>query len=78
MEQNTALRAEVKEAIITAKDRIKKAQITSGEQMTSIWSQNREGNDNDGGNLIDGVLIDSDPNTYWHSIYQNKSSASQE
>lgn len=72
VEQNTALRAEVEEAIITAKDRFKKAQITSGEQMTSIWSQNREGNDNDGGNLIDGVLIDSDPNTYWHSIYQNK------
>ncbi len=72
VEQNNALRAEVKQALVSTKDQIKEALITSGEQMTSIWSQNREGNSDDGGNLIDGVLIDGDPNTYWHSIWQNQ------
>lgn len=72
VEQNAALRAEVKDAIFKAKDQGKKPLLTSGEQMTSIWSQNRDGNSTDGGNLIDGVLIDGDAGTYWHSIYQNK------
>lgn len=72
VEQNAALRAEVKEAIFKAKDQGQKPLLTSGEQMSSIWSQNRDGNSTDGGNLIDGVIIDGDANTYWHSIYQNK------
>ncbi|MGN1256105.1 MAG: discoidin domain-containing protein, partial [Bacteroidaceae bacterium] len=72
VEQNAALRAEVKDAIFKAKDQGKKPLLTSGEQMTSIWSQNRDGNSTDGGNLIDGVLIDGDAGTYWHSIWQNK------
>ena len=72
VEQNAALRAEVKEAIFKAKDQFQVPLLTSGEQMSSIWSQNRDGNSTDGGNLIDGVLIDGNASTYWHSIYQNQ------
>ena len=66
--QNNALREEVREALTTAKDPIKTKMITSGEQMTSPFSQNDLGG-KDGGNLSDGVLIDGNSSTYWHSYY---------
>lgn len=68
VEQNNALREEVKSALITAKDMIPEALITSADQMTSPFSQNDLGA-TDGGNLSDGVLIDNNPDTYWHSAW---------
>ena len=68
VEQNNALRAEVKAAITAAKDKKRQALITAGSQMSSPFSQNDFG-DKDGGNLADGVLIDGDANTYWHSVW---------
>ena len=68
--QNNALRAEVAEALTTAKDAIKTKLITSVSQMTSPHSENDWGN-RDGGDLSAGVLIDGDKSTYWHSAWQN-------
>lgn len=68
VEQNKELRAKVNAAIVAAKDRKKRALVTSGTQMSSPFSQNAFG-DQDGGNLEDGVLIDNDPGTYWHSVW---------
>lgn len=68
VEQNNALRAEVKEALLIAKDPIITSLITSGEQMTSPYSQNDWGN-RDGGDLEAGVLIDNNPDSFWHSVW---------
>lgn len=72
VEQNNALRAEVKAAITKAKDQTKQGLITDASQMSSPWGQNREGNSQDGGELADGVLLDGSVGTYWHSLYQNQ------
>ena len=42
--------------------------ITEASQFSSPFSQNDLGN-SDGGNLRDGVLIDGDISTYWHSVW---------
>lgn len=42
--------------------------ITDASQFSSPYSQNDLGGA-DGGNLADGVLIDNDPDTYWHTYY---------
>lgn len=70
VEQNNNLRNEIKQAIETAKDYINEPLITEAGQMTSPFSQNDLAGQ-DGGNLSDGVLIDGDANTYWHSVYSN-------
>ena len=46
------------------------ALLTDGSQFSSPFSQNDHG-DPDGGNLADGVLIDGDTNSYWHSTWTN-------
>lgn len=66
--QNNDLRAKVKVDLEVAKDVIKTKLITSASQMTSPYSQNDFGG-KDGGNLSDGVLIDGDKTTYWHSAF---------
>lgn len=48
--------------------------ITDGEQFSSPFSQNDLGNA-DGGNLTDGVLIDGNASTYWHSVWSSGSVA---
>lgn len=68
VEQNNKLRSDIRQAIETAKDYIEEKRITSAEQMTSPFSQNDLG-DQDGGNLGDGVLIDGNADTYWHSAW---------
>ena len=42
--------------------------ITEASQFSSPFSQNDLGN-SDGGNLRDGVMIDGDISTYWHSVW---------
>ena len=42
--------------------------ITEASQFSSPFSQNDLGS-SDGGNLSDGVLIDGDITTYWHSVW---------
>ncbi|MBR6169244.1 MAG: discoidin domain-containing protein [Bacteroidaceae bacterium] len=69
IEKNNALRAEVAEALTVAKDVIRTELITSASQMTSPFSYNELTGKTDGGNLSDGVLIDGDKSTYWHSDY---------
>ena len=69
--QNNALRAEVAEALATAKDAIKTKLITSASQMSSPFSHNDIGGGTDGGDLSAGVLIDGDKSTYWHSAWNN-------
>ena len=46
--------------------------ITDPEQFSSPFSQNDLG-DPDGGNLSDGVLLDGDPSTFWHSVWRGGS-----
>lgn len=60
--------ADAKQKASIANDMIKTALITEGSQMTSPVSQNDFGSA-DGGNLGDGVLIDGNVNTYWHSVW---------
>lgn len=69
VESNKALRAEVAEALDVAKDEIKTQLITSGEQMSSPYSQNDCGGPRDGGDLSAGVLLDGDKDSYWHSVW---------
>lgn len=66
--QNSDLRQKVGESIRIAKDAIEEKLITSAEQMTSPFSHNDFGG-HDGGNLSDGVLIDGNGDTYWHSVF---------
>ena len=72
VELNNALRAEVLEALTTAKDPIMTPLITSADQLSSQYSQNDWGGA-DGGNLSDGVTIDGNKETYWHSVWSNGS-----
>ena len=67
--KNKELRAQVLTDIIVAKDDIKTDLITSASQMSSPYSYNELTGGKDGGNLSDGVLIDGDKSTYWHSSY---------
>ena len=69
VESNKALRAEVAEALEVAKDPIKTALITSADQMSSPYSQNDCGGSRDGGDLSEGVLLDGNKDTYWHSAW---------
>jgi hypothetical protein len=69
VEKNNALRAKVSEALLVAKDSIRTKLITEASQMTSPYSYNELTGGHDGGNLSDGVLIDGDKSTYWHSSY---------
>ncbi len=46
--------------------------ITEGSQFSSPFSQNDLGG-SDGGNIVDGVLIDGNGSTYWHSVWNNSS-----
>ncbi len=66
--QNKELREKVKADLEVAKDPIRTKLITSASQMSSPFSQNDFGG-KDGGNLSDGVLIDGDKTTYWHSAW---------
>lgn len=68
--KNQQLRTEAYRLIAIAKDYAKEPLIVSAEQMSSPFSQNASGNI-DGGDLEDGVLIDNDPKTFWHSIWAN-------
>lgn len=73
VEKNAALRNLVADALFTAKDMTRKPIITSASQMTSPFSQNDLSNTKDGGNLSDGVLIDGNADTYWHSVWSEGS-----
>ncbi len=68
--QNNALRAEVLASITATKDYIAEKLIKTAEQLSSDYSQNDLGNEIDGGNLSDGVTIDGNLGTYWHSYWQ--------
>ena len=46
--------------------------ITSGSQFSSPYSQNDWGA-TDGGNITDGILIDNDASTFWHSVWSGGS-----
>ena len=69
VEKNNDLRAKVKDALLVAKDSIRTELITDASQMTSPYSYNELTGGRDGGNLSEGVLIDGDKSTYWHSSY---------
>ena len=73
--KNQTLRDIVNDAIFTAKDIVKTPVITSASQMTSPYSQNDRSSTKDGGNLSDGVLIDGNADTYWHSVWSEGSVA---
>ncbi len=60
--KNNALRAEVLEAMTTAKDAIKTPQITSVDQL-----DNRFGDPSEGTNI--GNLIDKNSGTFWHTTW---------
>ena len=62
------LKDEAAAAIEAAKDVQTIKLITAASQFSSPYSQNDLG-DTDGGNLSSGVLIDNDPNTFWHSYW---------
>ncbi|MGN0234563.1 MAG: discoidin domain-containing protein, partial [Bacteroidaceae bacterium] len=68
--ENEKLRREVEQEIAVAKDPILKPLITSASQMTSPFSQNDLGA-RDGGDLSEGVLLDGNLGTYWHSVWSN-------
>ena len=75
VQKNSDLREEVAEALKTAKDVIRTKLITSASQMTSPFSYNQVTGKKDGGNLADGVLIDGDKTTYWHSDFSGTAPA---
>ena len=58
--------------IEAAKDVTAIALVTDASQFSSPFSQNDLGGA-DGGNLSDGVLIDNDASTYWHSVWSGES-----
>ena len=66
---NNTLRAQVLAAITDTKDPIKIALITEASQFSSPYSQNDCGGVTDGGNLSDGVLIDGNTGSFWHSVW---------
>lgn len=60
--------ADAKEKLSIADDKTLVKLITKASQFSSPFSQNDLGN-KDGGNLSEGVLIDGDINSYWHSVW---------
>jgi len=66
--QYKELKEDATTAVEIAKDVKTIKLITAANQFSSPYSQNDLG-DTDGGNLSDGVLIDNDPNTFWHSYW---------
>lgn len=56
--------------IEVAKDVAQVNLLTEASQFSSPYSQNDLGG-KDGGNLSDGVLIDGDISTYWHSVWSS-------
>lgn len=55
-----------------ANDMIREKLITEAGQFSSPYSQNDLGS-KDGGNLAEGVLIDGDNGTFWHSVWSEGS-----
>lgn len=74
----TALFSDVKDNMLMALDmsttyKRGDALITDASQMSSPSGHHDfAGNGVDGGELADGVLIDNNPNTYWHTEYSGK------
>ena len=64
--------AEAKENAAIANDRIRVKLITEAEQFSSPFSQNDLGK-RDGGDLSEGVLIDGNTSTFWHSVWSEGS-----
>ena len=60
--------ADAKEKLSIADDKTLVKLITEASQFSSPVSQNDFGS-KDGGNLSEGVLIDGDVNSYWHSVW---------
>ena len=70
-----ALIGRIADMLTEAKEKLEIAQdvshveiISEASQLSSPYSQNDLGGA-DGGNLSDGVLIDGDISTYWHSVW---------
>ena len=66
VEKNNLLRAQVAQALVTAKE---SKMITSASQMTSPFSCDNFGYE-DGQTLASGALIDGNKETFWHSDYK--------
>lgn len=62
--------ADAKTKTAMANDMIKSKLITGASQFSSPYSQNDHGS-RDGGDLSEGVLIDADVNTFWHSVWSD-------
>lgn len=60
--------AEAKEKVSIANDMTKEKLITEANQFSSPYSQNDLGN-RDGGSLSEGVLLDNDNTTFWHTYW---------
>ena len=60
--------ADAKAKMVLANDMTRTKLITDAAQMTSPYSQNDLGNA-DGGNLREGVLLDGNNGTFWHSYW---------
>ncbi len=61
--------ADAKAKAAIANDMTKKRLITDASQFSSPYSQNDLGN-RDGGSLSEGVLLDNDNATFWHSYWE--------
>lgn len=59
---------DAKEKVRRADDKFMEQLITEPTQFSSPFSQNDFGQI-DGGNLDEGVLIDDNPDTFWHSVW---------
>lgn len=59
---------DAKAKVVIAGAMLKEQLITEASQFSSPYSQNDLGN-TDGGNLSDGVLIDDNTSTFWHSYW---------
>ena len=62
--------ADAKAKASLADDMVKTKLISDASQFSSPYSQNDLGG-RDGGDLSEGVLIDADVNTFWHSVWSN-------
>lgn len=60
---------DAKQKVDIANDMTKVKLITEAEQFSSPFSQNDLGN-RDGGSLSEGVLLDNDTNSFWHSYWE--------
>lgn len=61
--------ADAKEKAAIANDMTREKLITEAGQFSSPFSQNDLGN-RDGGSLSEGVLLDNDNTTFWHSYWE--------